>query len=157
MMFISRLVGFILGSIFSILIIYYLKNLETIGCKCALNFKHDYIFIFTCGVFLIGLLNLLFRDFRMFKIFMFIIAIPYIIAAIVNLVFTIQYVDEMTKINCDCSESVFRTMMYILAIINACVWGLTIIIMIYILSFIDKENKNKFFSLLWKRMNDKKA
>ena len=34
----------IFGCLLSILIIYYLKNLETIGCKCALNYKRDYIF-----------------------------------------------------------------------------------------------------------------
>ena len=148
-----RIFGFILGSIFPILIIYYLKTLETIGCKCALTFKHDYIFIFTCIALSLGFLNVFFSDVRMIKMFMLIISIPYVIAAIVNLVFTIQYVDEMAKINCDCSESVFRTMMYILAIINACVWGLSILIMIYILSFIDKGNKNKFYTILKKMIS----
>lgn len=146
----SRLIGFLIGSIFSVLIIYYLKNLETIGCKCALNFKHHYIFIFTCIVLSLGLLNVFFSEFRMFKIIMAIIAIPYVIAAIVNLVFTIQYVDEMAKINCDCSESVFRTMMYILAIINACVWGLSILIIIYLFWIINNSSKNKLLKTILK-------
>ena len=148
----SRLIGFLIGSIFSVLIIYYLKNLETIGCKCALNFKHHYIFIFTCIVLSLGLLNVFFSEFRMFKIIMSIVAIPYVIAAIVNIVFTIQYVDEMAKINCDCSESVFRTMMFILAIINACVWGLTILIFIYIFWIISTPNKNKLLKVMLKQV-----
>jgi hypothetical protein len=149
-------ISLIIGCLFSILIIYYLKNLETIGCKCALNFKHDFIFIFSCIALSIGFLNILFSGFRMFKIFMLIIFIPYMIAAIMNLVFTIQYVDEMKKINCDCSESVFREMMYILAIINACVWALSILIVIFILKDIGAENNKKFINILWKRINNNK-
>ena len=87
---------------------------------------------------------------------MLIIFIPYMIAAIMNLVFTIQYVDEMKKINCDCSESVFREMMYILAIINACVWALSILIIIFILKDIGAENNKKFINILWKRINNNK-
>ena len=145
-------ISLIIGCFFSILIIYYLKNLETIGCKCALNFKHNYIFIFTCIVLSIGILNILFSSFHMFKIFMLIISIPYAIAAIVNLVFTIQYVDEMKKINCDCSESMLRTLMYILAIINACVWSLTILIFIYIFFVISTSSKNKLLKTLLKQI-----
>ena len=148
----GRIINFTVSFFFAILIIYYLKNLETIGCKCALNFKHDYILYFTSFVILFGFLNLLFNGLRMFRIFMFIIAIPYIIAAIVNIIFTIQYVDEMTKINCECSESVFRTMMYILAILNLLAWIILIIIVIFIFKDIGKENKKQFYNIFWKQL-----
>jgi hypothetical protein len=145
----------IIGCVISGLIIYYLKNLETIGCKCALNFKHQYIFIFTCIALLIGVLNILFRSIHMFKMFMLIISIPYFIAAIVNLVFTIQYVDEMKQINCNCSESVYRTMMYILAIINACVWSLSLLIFIYLFWIINNSSKNKLLKTILKNITKK--
>jgi hypothetical protein len=125
-------VGLVAGCILSILIIYYLKNLETIGCKCALNFKHDYIFYYTCFALAIGISNILFGTFKPMQLFMMIILAPYGVAAIINLIFTIQYVDEMKKINCDCSESVFRTMMYFLAIITICIWGLSLFTFIII-------------------------
>ena len=41
---------FLISVIVSSLILYYLKQLENIGCKCALNFKHDYIFYFTLRI-----------------------------------------------------------------------------------------------------------
>jgi hypothetical protein len=148
-------ISLIIGCLVSIIIIYYLKNLETIGCKCALNFKHDYIFIFTCVALLIGILNILFSGFRMFKIIMLFISIPYFIAAIVNVVFTIQYVDEMQKINCECSESVYRTMMYILAIINAFVWGLSVLIFIYLFYIINTSSNNKLLKSLFQNLTKK--
>jgi hypothetical protein len=149
------MLSLIIGCVISVLIIYYLKNLETIGCKCALNFKHQYIFIFTCIALLIGVLNILFSSIHMFKMFMLIISIPYFIAAIVNLVFTIQYVDEMKKINCECSESVYRTMMYILAIINACVWSLSLLIFIYLFWIINNSSKNKLLKTILKNVTKK--
>ena len=74
---------------------------------------------------------------------------------LVNIVFTIQYVDEMQKINCDCSESVYRTMMYILAIINACVWGLSILIFIYLFYIINSSSKNKLIQTILKNITKK--
>ena len=50
------------------------------------------------------------------------------VAIITNVVFTLMYVEELKKDNCDCSESVFRTMMYILSIISAITWGLVILL-----------------------------
>ena len=50
-----------------------------------------------------------------------------VLAIITNTVFTLQYVEELKKDNCDCSESVFRTMMYILSIISAVTWSLIIL------------------------------
>jgi hypothetical protein len=125
-------VGLVFGCLLSIVIIYYLKNLETIGCKCALNYKRDYIFYYTCVALAIGISSILFGTFAPFQMFMMIILIPYFIAGIVNLFMTISYIDEMKKINCNCSESIFRTLMYILAILNICILALTALIFIFI-------------------------
>ncbi len=148
-------ISLIIGCVISGLIIYYLKNLETIGCKCALNFKHHYILIFTSIALTIGVLNILFNSIHMFRMFMLIISIPYFIAAIVNMVFTIQYVDEMQKINCDCSESIYRTMMFILAIINASVWALSILIFIYLFYIINSSSKNKLIKTILQNLTKK--
>lgn len=62
------------------------------------------------------------------------LAIPVIllltVAAITNVVFTLMYVEELKKDNCECSESVFRTMMYILSIINAVTLGLFLLLLL---------------------------
>ena len=51
---------------------------------------------------------------------------------ILNIVFTLLYIDEVKKANCDCSESVFRDMMFVLSIIQACMYGITFISSLYI-------------------------
>ena len=105
-------------------IIYYLKRLETIGCKCALNFKHDYILYFTCIMLFMVVLNYGLIGVPSYRLFRLYIYIPYITAVIFNIVYTIQYVNEMKRLNCDCSKSFYRELMYILAILQACVWTL---------------------------------
>ena len=114
-----------------VLIIYYLKNLETIGCKCAMNYKRTYIMYYTIFNVVFGLSNLLSGG----RVNDYIIKSPYGVpivsvlaaAVITNIVFTLMYIEELKKDNCECSESVFRTMMYILSIIAAAVWGLTLV------------------------------
>ena len=115
-----------------VLIIYYLKNLETIGCKCAMNYKRTYIMYFTIFNLVFGLSNLLSGG----RVNDYIVKSPYGVpivsvlaaAVITNIVFTLMYIEELKKDNCECSESVFRTMMYILSIIAAAVWGLTLLL-----------------------------
>ena len=123
-------IAFVFNVVISSCIIYYLKRLETIGCKCALNFKHDYIFYFTCINLGVALLRFGVGSIAIVRTIMLFVSIPLVIAAIVNIVYTIQYVDEMKKNNCNCSESIYRDLMYILAIINACAWIILLLIVL---------------------------
>ena len=58
------------------------------------------------------------------------IAILLLIGGIINVVYTIQFVEDMKKKNCNCSKSVFREMMFILAILQAISWIFLIILLI---------------------------
>lgn len=113
------------------LILYYLKHLETIGCKCAMNYKRTYIMYFHIFSLVFGAANLLLGNGVSEYIAKSSFAIPFIFVVasliITNIVFTLQYVEKLKKDNCDCSESVFRTMMYILSIISAVTWSLIIL------------------------------
>ena len=113
------------------LIIYYLKHLETIGCKCAMNYKRTYIMSYQIFALAFGVGTLLSGNKMVEYIVETSYAVPFLIllavAAITNIVFTLMYVEELKKENCDCSESVFRTMMYIISIIQAATLGLTIL------------------------------
>jgi len=141
--------AFVFNIIVSSCIIYYLNRLQQIGCKCALNFKHDYIFYFTCINLGIILTRALFGSLSIVKMLMIIISIPLVIAAILNIVYTIQYVNELKKNNCHCSESVYRELMFILALLNAAAYILFFLIFIpVILSYPEvfkKIVKNKQF------------
>jgi hypothetical protein len=108
--------------------LYYLKHLETIGCKCSMNYKRTYIMFYHIFGLVFGSAQLLSGG----KLVEYIVesryAMPFlsvlVIAIITNIVFTLMYIEELKKDNCECSESVFRTMMYILSILAAALWGL---------------------------------
>jgi uncharacterized membrane-anchored protein len=113
-------------------IVYYLKHLETIGCKCAMNYKRTYIMSFHIFGLAFGAANLLsgngVAEYIAKSSFVMPILSVLVLAIITNIVFTLMYVEELKKDNCDCSESVFRTMMYILSIISAITWGLALLL-----------------------------
>jgi len=124
-------------------IIYYLNYLEKNGCQCSLTFQRNYIYYYTLCFFVINLLNLLFIKPIIF-IFPIKIRILFMIilllAAIINIAYTIEYVDNMKKQNCNCSESMIRDLMFIIAILQISVYIIFILIVIAILYFKIKMN-----------------
>jgi hypothetical protein len=104
---------FISGTIF-----YYLNYLNQIGCKCSLTFQRNYIYYYTIVIFIISLVSILFqRKIKELSGVLFPISILLLIAGIINIVYTIEYVEDMKKQNCKCSESIIRDLMFIIAII----------------------------------------
>lgn len=136
----------------AILIIYYLKRLETIKCNCALNFKHHYILGFTSLSLLLSISNLLFREYKNFINFKLLIYFPWILATITNVIFTIQYVNELKKNKCECSESVTREIMFILAILRAIAMILALLIIIFIFVQSPDMFSKSFFKKAYKQM-----
>ena len=119
----------VIGVILSSLIIYYLKNLETIGCACAMDYKRTYIMAYHIFSIFIGLLGIFINLDILRK--HNVLQLIFMVISITNYVFTIQYIEEMKKENCNCSESVYRTMMYIFSII----YLLTIALLLFIIYF----------------------
>ena len=117
-------------------IIYYLNHLEQIGCKCSLTFQRNYIYYYTISFFLINVLNLFFYN----TLFILPIQIILLLAGIINIVYTIEYVEDMKKQNCKCSESMIRDLMFIIAILKIFVYIIFILIILSI--FLFKMNLN---------------
>jgi len=127
------IVSLLIGMSLQACIIYYLNNLQTIGCECALNSKRTFIFAYTIFSLLFGIPQL-FTD----KVTKFLTKYPAAIFGlsilmISNIVVTLLYIEDIKKANCKCSESVFRDMMYYLAIINACLYALGGLMALYAL------------------------
>lgn len=150
-MALSNTISPAIGITLSSLIIYYLNNLKTIGCECALNFKRDYIMyysivniVFNVVSFAVGIPNIL----NYYNRYPILYSVPAVLfaAAIVNMVFIFQYVEEMKKINCECSDSVYRDMMFVLAILQAISIGIILLLLVQIgyifLKFSSKNIKN---------------
>lgn len=127
-------------------IIYYLHYLENIGCKCSLTFQRNYIYYYTIVIFIFNFITLFFHDKIKnfdFSILLF-LPIIIIIAGIINIVYTIEYVNDMKKQNCKCSESFIRDLMFIIAILQICAFLIVIITMASIVGF--KINPNKYLT-----------
>mgnify|MGYP000103134791 CR=1 FL=1 len=121
-----------LNFLFYALIIRYLLRLEEIGCECAMTFKRKYILYFTSVNLILMLLSLtnVMDNFRKNKDLYGVFIMVYSMSSLLNIFYTIQYVNELKEMNCDCSESYYREMMYIFAIIDAIMVFLKLLIVI---------------------------
>ena len=137
-------------------IIYYLYHLEKIDCKCSLTFQRNYIFYYTIFVFSINLLTICFQNKLKDLAFVILpISILLIIAGIINIVYTIEYVEAMKKQNCNCSDSIIRDLMFIIAILQICVWAIVLLIMISIFVFKANIPSGILKKSILKRSNNK--
>lgn len=128
---IIRTISLLVSLTLSSLIIYYVTNLEKIGCECSMGYKRTYILAFSGFSIAYSLFATIYGVDKLMVLYMknpLLYAFPAIIAigAIVNIVFTLMFIEEMKKKNCKCSESVYRDMMYVLAILQASSYALAI-------------------------------
>jgi len=101
-------------------IIYYLHYLEKINCKCSLVFQRNYIYYYTIAIFIINTTSIFFQNkLNDLSIVLLPFSIILLIAGIINIVYTIEYVNDMKKQNCKCSDSIVRDLMFILAILQS--------------------------------------
>ena len=49
-----------------------------------------------------------------------------------NIIYTIEYVEDMKKQNCKCSESIVRDLMFIIAILQIFMWIIIICLVLFI-------------------------
>lgn len=118
--------------IFYILIIKYLNHLEEIGCECSMTFKRKYILYFNCvnlSLFVLSLTGVM-TEFKTNKTLYSVFRTIYSISLILNIVYTIQYVNELKRINCDCSEDIRRDIMYYFSIIDAIIIFISFLVII---------------------------
>lgn len=118
--------------VFEGLVIYYLNHLNTIGCKCAMNYKRDYILYYNIFAIIYGCFSLTPFYNPQYMTHYMVVSILIMCGAILNVVFTILYVEDLKKEKCTCSESYIRELMLILSIINAISWGILLLMILYI-------------------------
>jgi hypothetical protein len=119
--------------VLQLLILRYVTNLERTGCACATdNWRRDYIIVYLAVSILLATVHFIMMasssgtdDVRKVIILppllMFVLGWLYVI-------FTLQYVDKLRKDKCECSESVYRIIMETIAIINALVVTVSLLI-----------------------------
>ena len=123
-----------LGLFFSGCIIYYLK---TIGCFCAMNDKRTYIYFYTWFIIFFNIFAMSSYYSISFLRKYLLITYVLIMASILNIIFTLQYIEELKKNNCNCSKSIIRDMMFIVSTIRLFVW-IILFLLIFVLFYSNK-------------------
>ena len=103
------------------LIINYLYHLDSKNCKCAADYRRIYIIVFltlfvvdTILMSIPPVYKLISSNMTIYSIIRLIL----FIATIINIVFVYDYIRELKERRCKCSESVYRTILYVENIIE---------------------------------------
>ena len=138
---ISPLIGISLSS----MIVYYLYSLERLGCECSLTGKRGYILgfnsfliVFNLFVLAMGGIDGVVSFYNKYP-FLYLIYFALLVGTLVNVSFTIEFVNEMRREECACSDSVFKDIMYILSIIQAVTWSILFVVSVVIGALIGKD------------------
>lgn len=134
--------------IIELLILRYLVHLEQIGCRCAMDWRREYIIFFIALTVVYALVSL-FMGPQQIPVIQFTL----FILGILNVIFVIQYVNRLKKEKCECSESVYREIMYVIAIIRAALYGLMLLLLILLLFSMMSYQRSADFSTRSKDMN----
>lgn len=108
------------------LIVKYLIDLEAVGCKCAMDWRRSYIMFFMVMAIIYGV-STVFLEVKHVPIVQTIM----FFLGILNTIYVIQYVYRLKKEKCECSESIYREILYIVSIFNAILYAFILVFIIY--------------------------
>lgn len=133
-----------IGITLSSLIIYYLVSLERLGCACAMNFKRNYILGYNAAYITYTAVALFMGMPAIFALYvkyplLWLVPFMLFIGGIANVVFVIQFVNELKREDCACSDSVYKDVMYISSILAAIVLGATLLLYVFLFSSLGYE------------------
>lgn len=103
-----------------IYIIYWLLRLETVGCKCALDWRRHFIIFY-------AFFHLILIATMMSGMNVAAMRLASFVLSIVNIVVTIEYVYKLKEEKCICSASLAREVIYIAAFINIAIIAFMIV------------------------------
>ena len=113
------------------LIINYLYHLDNNNCICAMDYRRAYIIIFFIIILVFTVLNsipCILKYLANHKVLFYIIFWGILILKIINIVFIFQYIKLLKDRKCECSESVYREMLYVINIIDIAAISLTVML-----------------------------
>ena len=131
------LMGFslVLSVLLQTFLLNYIFRLESTGCACAKDWRRTYIqfyLIVTVVVAVIQLGVLSFDGLQAWSKFSAAISGVMLVFGIIFVVTTLQYVHELKKIKCACSQNVARDVLQIVAIIQAAAYSITALLLIFV-------------------------
>lgn len=117
----------ILAVVINVYILVYLFHLEKVGCQCAMNWRRNYIMFFVGLSLVLAILSLVKVDLLTSSLLMTLFSA----LSIANVVFILQYVHMLKKEQCQCSESLAREIMQVIAVLYAFFYIMLFIVLLY--------------------------
>ena len=138
----------LIALIINVYAIVWIYKLETIDCKCSNNWMRTYIKYYLHAIIPIMSITLLINIYLYFNeltyrditndLFTFYRVIAGFVNffGLVNIIISIIFINELKKINCECSEDIKREVYFIYNIIMASIISITILIALMSIPFI---------------------
>lgn len=118
----ARYVWFALTLAFFVWFLVYLTKLEKIGCECALTWKRKFIMAYFFFALTINIVLLVIPGLGTSLILSGLV----VVFAFAFLIVTIQYVTELKRKKCECSEDFARTVLFYYAIVSAITFAIMV-------------------------------
>jgi hypothetical protein len=126
--------GLTLGTILPILVLTWVRRLESIGCTCSDDWRRTFlkgyaIYHVTLIAVSIALLLIFRRFFAISGVIAWVLAIVYVVSAL-------QYIHRLKKEKCACSEDVRREITWIVAWIQAGLLAFSVLLILFTVGWI---------------------
>lgn len=124
---ISRIIQLFFLILFLVLYIFvyiWIIKLEQIGCECSKDWRREFIKVY--AIIIIAMMIL-----KMFVNVHAAIMIVYLVATLVFIISVFQYIHELKRIKCECSESKTRDILEIVNYIQIGVVALVAVVFIF--------------------------
>jgi hypothetical protein len=108
-------------------ILAFLLHLEQIGCKCALDWRRYFIMAYIAITLVIAVDKAMIGTMHPNVAF----ATVMLILGAAQVVIVLTYVSHLERSKCECSEDVRRTVLKVVAIINAAAYALLSVLSVY--------------------------
>jgi hypothetical protein len=112
------LILIVFAAIIDVLILAYLIRLKQMGCECAMDWRRYYIILYFGLSVLSFFFAIVFGAERNEITYVRVLSAVLLVIGIPNIIFIIQYVNKLKVGKCECSESMWRDIMYLIALIQ---------------------------------------
>lgn len=132
--------------VLNVFVLYYLDNLEKIGCECAKDWRKTYIYVFLIVSILFSVVFGILYAFSLsltskksnkaIHITASVFSGLMIIASILYIIFSLQYIHRLREIKCTCSKNITRQVWEVVLYIQVALAALGLLIVILSVFFV---------------------
>lgn len=128
----------VLFILLQMLLINYLLRLERIGCKCAMDWRRKfmiaYMFLLLVHAAIVTFVTKEVLEYPLIQTTM-------LVLGVVNVIITLQYLAQLRRDNCNCSESLYKDIITMIAYLNTLLYFFMLVVVAYFIFSIAYNSK----------------